>query len=146
MTKIRLMLDEDIPQVAVIEKMNFSRPWSENNFHESIGLDNTLYIVAERKGKIIGYCGTYMVLKQGNITNFVIAEKSRKRGIGRKMIFELFSMLKEKGIVDVTLEVRESNIPAIKLYKSAGFKKVGIRKNFYTRPQENAVIMWKRGI
>lgn len=146
MVNIRLMREEDLRQVAEIEKEIFSIPWSEKSFSDSLNSDNTLYVVAEKDDRITGYCGMYFVLNEGNITNVAVASQCRRQGSAVSMLGYILKLAKEKGITDVTLEVRETNAPAISLYEQLGFEEAGIRKNFYEKPVENALVMWKHNL
>lgn len=143
--KIRFMETEDIPQVYEIEKRSFSIPWSEKSFLESIALPHAIFLVAEDGKQILGYCGMYKVFGEGDITNIAVLPEYRGMGVGTGLLKEMIGYASERGILDITLEVRESNKGAIHLYRKFGFENVGIRKNFYEKPTENAVIMWKRG-
>lgn len=141
---IREMQPEDLREVCRIEKENFSLPWSEKGFLDFIKKENTCYLTALLDGKVAGYCGMLQVLDEADITNVAVDMQYRKCGIGYAMLLRLIECGKARGIEAFTLEVRESNAPAIALYEKLGFVNCGIRKNFYERPVENAVIMWKR--
>lgn len=140
--KIRRMELRDIPQIAEIEKQCFSLPWSEKEIEKTFLSNNSIYCVAEDNGSIVGYVGTLHVLDEGNIINVAVIPTCRCRGIAKGLMEYLFSELKSVGVKNITLEVRKSNTDAIYLYESFGFKAEGIRKNFYERPVEDAVIMW----
>lgn len=146
MTEIRLMCEKDLEQVTAIEKEIFLIPWSEKAFADSLASNNTLYLVAESENRIVGYCGMYISFEEGNITNVAVAPLFRRKKIARHMLEEILTRAKEKNVSDVILEVRETNVPAISLYEQLGFKEAGIRKNFYERPVENALIMWKHNL
>ena len=141
---VREMQLDDLSEVIEIEKQNFSIPWTEMGFFSFFLRDDTLFLVAEEEGKILGYMGIMMVLDEGEITNVVVAASYRRQGIGRQMLEYLLREVKTLGIGDCTLEVRVSNTPAIRLYESLGFQGEGIRPNFYEKPVEDALIMWKR--
>ena len=141
--QIRAMQSKDLTEVAEIEKDIFSIPWSRQGFADSLGQENTCYLVACLNGKIAGYCGFLQVLDEADITNVAVEASSRKKGIGKKMLDELIRQGMQRGIRAFTLEVRESNHAALALYQKLGFESAGIRKNFYDAPKENAVIMWK---
>lgn len=141
--KIKLMNPEDLSQVAEIEKQIFSVPWSEKAFKESVESENTIYIVAKENEKVLGYAGMYVSFEEGSITNIAVDIEVRRRGIGRKLIADILDKANERGVEKIFLEVRETNEPAIALYEKMGFEKNGIRKNFYEKPLENAIIMWK---
>ena len=141
--EIREMKKTDLPEVARIEKENFSIPWSEHGFADSMEQENTCFLSACKNGSIVGYCGYLQVLDEADITNVSVDAASRRDGIGESMLQELMRRGAQKGIKAFTLEVRESNLAAISLYQKLGFASAGIRKNFYDAPKENAVIMWK---
>ena len=100
-------------------------------------------IIRQMEGKIAGYAGCYQSLEEAEITNIAVKRELRGQGIGRKLLMELMRLGKERGAFAYTLEVRVSNQAAIHLYESLGFISFGIRKNFYERPREDAMIMWR---
>ena len=142
--RIREMQEPDLWQVTAIEKANFSVPWSLESFRESMELEHTIYLVAEEREKIIGYCGMYRVFNEGEIVNVAVAEAYRRKKVASQLLEQLFAQSSELKVDNFFLEVRESNRPAIQLYKRLGFTEAGIRKNFYEKPRENAIFMWKR--
>ncbi len=144
MTEIRAMQISDLEAVVCIEEKLFSQPWSKQGFLDSLQADNTIYLVALADGIVAGYCGLLQVLDEADITNVAVDEAFQRRGIARELLQELFVRAQKKGITALTLEVRKSNVPAISLYESLGFENCGIRRNFYEKPLEDAVIMWKR--
>lgn len=143
---IESMTVDDISQVAEIERQIFSIPWSEKAFKDSMESDNTIYIVAKENNNVAGYAGMYLSFEEGNITNVAVNPLSRRKGIGEKIVRDILNKAYEKGVRDVFLEVRETNSAAIALYEKIGFKEEGIRKNFYEKPKENALIMWKHNL
>ncbi|MBQ8185217.1 MAG: ribosomal protein S18-alanine N-acetyltransferase [Lachnospiraceae bacterium] len=142
--QIRFMEERDLDQVAAIEKKYFSMPWSRRNFLDSLKLAHTIYVVAEIDSRIAGYCGCYQMLEEAEIVNVAVDETFRGRGIGYRMLTELMRLGEKQGAFAYTLEVRVSNAPAIRLYESLGFESLGIRKNFYEKPVEDAMIMWRK--
>jgi len=140
---IRTMEKKDIAQVSEIEKSIFSIPWSENSFIEASENENNIYLVCVENEEITGYCGLWTVLGEGNVTNVAVSVKHRGKGYGSALMKELQNRGLEKDVGKYFLEVRQSNVIALNLYLSVGFKKIGIRKNFYERPAEDAVIMSK---
>ena len=133
------MQEKHLPALAELEKQCFHAPWSEKMLREELG--GGIFLVAEQDGEVRGYVGCQTVLDEGYITNVAVSPDFRRRGAARRLIAELIARAKEKGLAFVTLEVRESNAPAIALYTGAGFAPVGKRKNFYSNPTENAVLM-----
>ncbi|MBR6451664.1 MAG: ribosomal protein S18-alanine N-acetyltransferase [Lachnospiraceae bacterium] len=141
---IRQMNDADVEAVAKIEEATFSMPWKPDDFRDMIRRDNMTYLVAELDSVIIGGAGMRNILGDGEITNVAILSDYRGRGYGKRLIAALLEAGRELGAKDFTLEVRVSNTPAIRLYESLGFVLEGVRPNFYERPTEDALIMWKR--
>lgn len=137
---VRLMEEKDIPQLVDIEKECFSMPWSEKAFKDSYELSYTHFLVAEVGGNVAGYVGVYRVGDEADITNVAVSSIYRRKGIGKSLLRELISYSQKQNILAITLEVRDSNAGAIALYEQMGFNKVGIRKNFYEKPVEDAII------
>lgn len=146
MIQIREMNLEDIEQVYRIEESIFSIPWSKTSFENSIKNKDTMFIVAEKEREIVGYLGLYLFAEEADISNVAVKEEYRQQHIGRRLLQYILSTAKERGVKNITLEVRETNVPAIKLYESMGFAEAGIRKNYYKEPTENALIMWKQNL
>lgn len=144
MVQIDRLSAEDLEQVGRMEQDCFSMPWSQKSFEELLDNPNAFYVVAREEGRVVGYCGAYLILDEADINQVAVAQDCRGRGIGRLMLTELLKRLKQAGAGSVTLEVRKSNAPAIALYEGLGFHTEGIRKNFYEKPAEDALIMWKR--
>lgn len=144
MLTVRQMEEADLGSVARIEASIFSKPWSEEGFRDSLKLPNTVYLVAEQDGSIAGYIGMLCVLDEGEITNVAVAEGFRRQGIGERLLSSLLQAGRKEGVDSFTLEVRESNSSARKLYRKLGFQEEGIRRNFYEKPTEDAILMWKR--
>ena len=142
--RIRRMDERDVQQVAAIEAESFSLPWSEQAFRDSLAMYHTIFLVADLEGRIAGYCGCYQSLEEAEITNVAVKQELRGKGIARELLQELFRVGTAQGVFAYTLEVRISNTPAIHLYESLGFENVGIRRDFYEKPTEDAMIMWRR--
>ena len=104
-------------------------------------LGKGIFLVAEQDGAAAGYVGCQTVLDEGYITNVAVSPDCRRQGIGRALVAALKARAAQAGLAFVTLEARASNAPAIALYEGAGFRRVGVRRNFYTAPTEDAVLM-----
>lgn len=137
----RRMEETDLKQVVLIEKDNFSMPWSYESFQSSRRKKENIYLVAEENGQIAGYCGVWVVAGEGQINNIAVRKDRQNQGIGRGLLTSLFEEGSKNKVESFTLEVRKSNINAIALYQKMGFKELGIRKDFYERPREDAIIM-----
>lgn len=138
---IKKMSEEHIPSLVELEKICFSVPWTENGFAEELENDFARFFVAESNGEIAGYIGSHNVLGEVYITNVAVFPEHRSRGIAKKLIKNFLDLSYEEKADFVTLEVRKSNVSAINLYKNAGFETVGERKNFYSSPNEDALLM-----
>lgn len=141
--EFRRMEEKDLDQVVVIEKDTFSMPWSREDFLSSINHPSHIYVVASQDNVIYGYCGMWGIVGEGQINNVAVKKEFQGKGIGLSLVQFLLEEGYKQGLEVFTLEVRESNLSAIHVYEKVGFENVGIRKNFYDKPKENAVIMWK---
>lgn len=140
----RRMRPEDVPFISRLEEETFSMPWSEASFLQMIEREDTEYFVAEEDGHLLGGCGLLLIAGEGNITNVVVVPEARRRGVASGLLTYLMAEGDRAGLTAYTLEVRVSNAAAIGLYEKLGFVSEGIRPNFYEKPTEDAVIMWKR--
>lgn len=138
---VRRMNTADIGRVADIEKQCFSLPWSEQSFEDSLSKSYSVFFVAECDGEIAGYVGVYHIGDECDITNVAVSSEYRRNGIGKRLLEAVETYASGHNVQTVTLEVRESNTPAINLYETMQYKNIGIRKNFYEKPTENAIIM-----
>lgn len=139
MMHIKKFSAQYVDDVYEIEKTCFANPWSKADIARQLELDTSYFLVAEIDGKAVGYMGLQIFSGEGYVTNVAVLPQYRKQGIAKALITEQM-----KNHMDfITLEVRESNIPAVNLYTKMGFKNVGVRPNFYSNPTENAIIMTK---
>ena len=141
---VRRLKMEDVQPLSIIEAEAFSMPWSAESFAELIEKAYCLCLVAEADGKVAGCCVMTDLCGEGSIDKVVVAKAFRGRGIAQRMLRELLLLAKERGIGDITLEVRAGNEPAIHIYEKLGFVSEGIRPGFYEKPVEDALIMWRR--
>ena len=141
---IRRMRESDLEGAARLEKRYFSVPWTREQLGESLQSGQYLFLVAEENGQVAGYAGLLRVMDEGDVTNVVVDEAYRGKGLGTRLMAALLEEGRGCGMKEFTLEVRVSNQRAFRLYESLGFVQEGIRKRFYERPVEDALIMWKR--
>lgn len=134
------MSESDVTEIAELEKMCFSEPWSENSLREELTNDTARFYVLRDNEKLLGYIGANNICGEVYITNVAVNENYRGKGYGKRLVNHLIKQCEAKNALFVTLEVRKSNENAIALYEICGFKKVGERKNFYTKPTEDALI------
>ncbi len=138
---IRTMIASDIGDVLKIEQECFSDPWSESGFYAELALDVSHFIVYSENEKIIGFACMQCICDEGYVINFAVLPQFRNKGIGSNLLEALISFSKARNLSFMTLEVRKSNLSAIRLYMSKGFSIVGIRPNFYSKPNEDALLM-----
>ena len=140
---ITRMNESHVAKVAALEKLCFSDPWSETSVASELDNPLSLWLIAEEEGTVLGYVGSQTVLDETDMMNIAVQPECRRRGIAAALIGELVNQLRERGSHILRLEVRESNVPAIALYESMGFTQLGLRKNYYRNPKENALILGK---
>ncbi len=145
LVRIRPMTAEDSEEAARLEKDNLGKEaWNEKQLLEAMTRDDTVYLVAEKAGRVVGLCGVRNISGEGEVTNVSVARDCRGEGIGYKMLKQLLERGNGLGISDYTLEVRAGNVHAINLYERLGFVCEGKRPGFYDEPKEDAAIYWKR--
>lgn len=132
-----------IEEIAEIEKLSFSKPWSFEALAEELSNPLAVFLVAVFEGKTVGYAGMHHIIDEGYITNIAVHPDYRRRGIATALINELDAYARKGGLALLTLEVRCSNTVAIDIYRRAGFDEAGRRKGFYDEPKEDALIMTK---
>ena len=132
---------EHIRQIEEIERDCFSRPWTAEQLKSQMRDAQHEFIAAVSDGRVLGYVGLMYVLDEGYISNVAVHPDARRQGIGDTLIDALAAKAAELELAFLTLEVRESNAPAIALYAKHGFHPVGKRKNYYDAPKEDAVSM-----
>ena len=140
MIEIIRMNESHVSAVAELERQNFSEPWPEIAVRSELTNKLALWLVAVEDGVVAGYVGSQTVLQEADMMNIAVADAHRRRGIARLLVEELIRQL---DAYQLTLEVRASNAPAIALYEKLGFGQVGLRKNYYRKPKEDALILRK---
>jgi ribosomal-protein-alanine N-acetyltransferase len=137
------MNEAHVAQVAALEKLCFSDPWSEKSVASELENKLSLWLVALDEHVVTGYIGSQTVLDETDMMNVAIHPDYRRRGIAEKLVEALVEELKAIGSRCLTLEVRSSNEPAKSLYEKLGFLQVGRRPNYYRNPREDALILRK---
>jgi ribosomal-protein-alanine N-acetyltransferase len=133
---------DDLPAVAEIERVAFSDPWSEKSFREALA-HPAIYFAAARsdEGAVLGYVVAWFVADEGQIANLAVAPSGWGVGIGRALLDASLREARLREVDEVYLEVRDSNERARRLYGSRGFEEVGRRKQYYSRPVEDAIVL-----
>lgn len=135
---------DHLDQVAELERICFSTPWSRNMLAEELENALSAFLVAVDGGEnVVGYAGLQVVLDEGYITNVAVRPDCRRQGIAGKLLQVFLDFAQGNRLAFLTLEVRASNAAAIALYESLGFQEAGRRKNYYEHPREDAIIMTK---
>lgn len=139
---ITRMAVDHLDDLAQLESMAFSRPWSYDALAEELQNPLAVFFVAEdvETERSLGYIGMHHILDEGLIANIVVHPGYRRMGIGTRLVNEVVEYAKKHDIRRLTLEVRASNAPAIALYENMGFKKEGVRRGFYDSPKEDGLI------
>lgn len=133
---------EQLDDILLMERQCFSVPWTLEQLAAQLSDSMHIFLAAEdENGSAIGYVGLMYVLDEGYISNVAVSPSRRREGIADMLLAELYARAKEKKLSFLTLEVRESNIPARSLYKKHGYTEVGRRKGYYSLPKEDAVLM-----
>ena len=135
--------EKHIDALERLERHCFSVPWTRAQLISQLPDENHDFIVMEADGEAIAYVGMMYVLDEGYISNVAVSPAARRQGIADALITELMERAQRLELSFVTLEVRASNAPAIELYKKHGFVPVGLRKNYYDLPREDAILMTK---
>lgn len=138
--EIHQMSKNDIAGILSIEKACFVHPWSEQSLSEELGNETARFFVAQLDGTAVGYIGANNISGEVYVTNVAVLPEHRKKGIATALLTKLIAQCRSENAAFLTLEVRESNAPAIALYQSLGFTERGHRKRFYSDPEEDALI------
>jgi ribosomal-protein-alanine N-acetyltransferase len=139
--RIREMLESDIPEVLKIERISFTTPWNETAFYNEIYHPHALSKVAVIRDKVIGYICVRHIINECHILNLAVHPDLRRRGVATALVRETLDELREMGCRFLYLEVRASNTEAREFYEHLGFRPVGVRRNYYTLPTEDALVM-----
>ena len=140
---IKNMAPSHVEQVAELEKICFTTPWSEKSIASELTNIYALWLVAEDQGVVVGYIGSQLSHPEADVMNVAVTPDRRREGIAEVLVDSLITELKRIGCSSLTLEVRASNDPAIGLYHKIGFHEVGLRKKYYHNPREDALILRK---
>ena len=142
----RKMTADDAEQVSEIDFQSFSVPWKMTDYWKYAQEKNIESVVAEIDQKIVAYAAAFVSFEEAEVFKIAVEPKLRGQKIGTKIFAELIQAVKNRGVNAMTLEVRPSNVAAVKLYENFGLKSVGRRKNYYTNPTEDALIMWNTNL
>jgi ribosomal-protein-alanine N-acetyltransferase len=139
--------EEDLDGVLAVESESFTNPWTREMYESELRVGSRSHIVVVRTGDspVAGFCSFWLVLDEIHINNLAIAPRHRRHGLGAALVRYVLAQAPALGATRATLEVRASNAPAIRLYERLGFRVEGTRRNYYTNPDEDALVLWWHG-
>ena len=137
----RRSVPADATGIAELEDLIFPDAWSYRDVQDLICTEGGMCFAAIEDGKVVAYVIGRLIAPEGEIYRVAVAPNKRHRGIGYRLLDYAVKTSKGQGLERLFLEVRSRNIPAIKLYTAYGFKEIGIRKNYYKDPQDDAIVM-----
>ena len=144
--KITKALESHLDGILAIEEVSFSDPWTMDSLHYEINRFESVCLVAvgEACGDVLGFVTMRFVLDEGHILNIAVEPSARKKGIGKRLLLALFCESGKRGVASFVLEVRSKNSAAIALYEKLGFEAQGLRRNYYTKPSDDGIVMRKQ--
>ncbi len=135
------MNSADVPAVAALDQKLFSAEcWTEEDFYLSLKDPARLFFAAYIRDTLVGFCGLQQSYEQGDVLTVGVDPAYRRRGIGSELLIALIDTFREQGGTNLFLEVRASNLSAIKLYEKHGFRQTGVRRNYYQQPTEDGLV------
>ena len=140
--RVRIAKSSDLDDIYELDMQTFAMPWSKEALsYDILENDNAFVIVAEYEGEFAGYADIWTVLDEADLNSIAVRVDFRRKGIGDAIMLAMTEMLSANGVATINLEVRVSNMPAIKLYKKYGFNECGVRPGYYLDNGEDALIM-----
>jgi ribosomal-protein-alanine N-acetyltransferase len=140
---IQLTSSNEIRAIAQIENLCFPDPWSDGAFATALESESCICLSALEDEKVVGYIFAFYAADSADITNIATSPEYRRRGIARELMKACEEELARRGVCDIYLEVRPSNIGAATLYIASGYKAISVRRNYYKKPREDAIVMKK---
>jgi ribosomal-protein-alanine N-acetyltransferase len=141
---IRKMTGRDLDEIMLIELASFTLPWSRQSYENELSNRYATYMVADHEGVVAAYGGMWVVADEAHITNVAVAPRYRRQGMGTKVLQALLNTAGQKRVSRIFLEVRVSNDAAFKLYSGQGFAPTGVRKQYYSDNDEDAIVMMRQ--
>ena len=146
MNTVRAMTKADVNAVYEIEVLSFRTPWSKHSLAGELKNSVAHYCVLETEDGVVGYCGMWVLFEEAHITNIAIMPGQRGRGFGKLLLLSAMRVAESFGAEMMTLEVRETNAVAQRMYAETGFVQQGYRKRYYSDTGEGALLLWNRNI
>lgn len=146
MIEIRAMQRFDLIDVVAIERLCFGDRWSVQSFSNELDNPSSRYFVITEQGRIVGYCGYWLILDEAHVTTIAVHPSRQRRYLGEALLLHMIRHAERAGAKWLTLEVRVSNRSAQRLYEKYGFTALGRRKGYYQDDSEDALVMWTENI
>jgi ribosomal-protein-alanine N-acetyltransferase len=142
----RLSGEADLDEVAALEASSFSNPWSRDMLARELQHANIarVYVMRDNAGRLIAFCGCWFVADELHINTLAVKHDERRRGHATRLLRFVFKEALAEGVRGATLEVRRSNDAALKLYERLGFAVRGVRRGYYVKPEEDALVLWSQ--
>jgi len=136
---------DELDDVQAIEAESFTNPWTREMYESELTNEGVSHFLLARDGggRAVGFCSFWRVVDEVHINNLAVRPPYRRRGIGRALLLRVLSDARAVGATRALLEVRRSNLQAKRLYESLGFTVAGIRKQYYSHPVEDAIVLWR---
>jgi ribosomal-protein-alanine N-acetyltransferase len=142
--QVRQLRSEDMDEVARLEAELFSTPWSARTFRSALAGPHAVLLGVQEGASLIAYAVMWCIEDQGELANIAVAPDRQGEGIGSLLLDEVLRVARARGVRQMYLDVRESNARAISMYRGRGFEPVGLRRAYYERPREDALVLMKR--
>jgi [ribosomal protein S18]-alanine N-acetyltransferase len=142
------LAEEDLADVLAVEEASFTNPWTRQMFESELQNVGTSfgYVLRTPEWGVAAFCTIWVVVDEIHINNLAVRPECRGRGMGRLLLEVVLGLGAGLGAQKATLEVRRSNVTALKLYERLGFSVAGVRKGYYDQPVEDALILWREGL
>jgi ribosomal-protein-alanine N-acetyltransferase len=134
---------EATPALMAIDEASFVRPWTREMYESAFENSVTRVFVLRRAGHAVAYCSAWLLPGELHINNVAVAPEHRRQGLARRLLDVVLAAARDEGACGATLEVRRSNLPALALYESLGFRMTAVRPDYYENPVEDALILWR---
>lgn len=138
---VRSAEPNDVEPIAAIERVSFSDPWTKRSFVELFDRPDVVFLAAVCAGDVVGYAVCYYAADEGELANVAVSAAHRRQGVGAQLVEAVRQRVSLLGVRHVWLEVRASNVGAAAMYRAVGFRDVGLRKRYYDKPVEDAIVM-----
>ena len=138
----------EIDDVLAIEQASFLNPWTRHMYETDLANHDVSHVMIARdeEGRAVGFCSFWIVIDELHLNNLAVLPARRRSGIAARLLEHVLVEGKRLGAVRATLEVRRSNEAAIRLYSSSGFLVAGVRRGYYSSPEEDALVLWREGM